>query len=64
MGQATPDVFEAMGVTVLRAERAEDVRGTVDAAIKMAFDSNRQVAVLISQKIIGTKDFRAEERVL
>ena len=53
-----------MGVTVLRAERAEDVRGTVDAAIKMAFDSNRQVAVLISQKIIGTKDFRAEERVL
>ena len=64
MGQATPDVFDAMDVTVLRAEHAEDVRETVNAAIKMAFDSNRQVAVLLSQKLIGTKDFRDNERVL
>jgi len=64
MGQATPDVFAAMGVTVLRAEHPVDVRETVNAAIKMAFDSNRQVAVLLAQKLIGTKDFRAEERVL
>ena len=64
MGQATPEVFNAMGVTVLRAEHPEEVRETVNAAIKMAFDSNRQVAVLLSQKLIGTKDFSAEERVL
>ena len=64
MGQATPDVFEAMGVTVLRADKPEEVRETVNAALKMAFDGNRQIAVLLSQKLIGTKDFRAEERVL
>lgn len=64
MGQATQEVFTAMGVIVIQEERPEDVRATVTAAIKMAFDSNQQVAVLLSQKLIGTKDFRAEERVL
>lgn len=64
MGQATPQVLEAMGVVVLRADAPEDVRETVQAAIRMAFDGNRQVAVLLSQKLIGTKDFRAKQRTL
>ena len=64
MGQATPAVFEAMGVLVLRADHPGEVRETVEAAIRLAYDSNRQVAVLLSQRLIGTKDFRAKERKL
>lgn len=64
MGQATPAVFEAMGVVVLRADHPEEVRDTVEAGIKMAYDAGHQVAVLLSQRLIGTKDFRAKERRL
>ena len=32
MGKATPDVFEAMGVTVYRANHSEEVRETITAA--------------------------------
>ena len=64
MGQATPDVFNAMGVTVYRADNADEVANTVKAAIRLAFDGNQQVAVLLSQRLIGTKDFRAAKRTL
>ena len=64
MGRATPDVFEAMGVTVYRANHSEEVRETITAAVRMAFDSNQQVAVLLSQKLIGTKNFRDKQRTL
>lgn len=64
MGQATPDVLNAMGVTVYRADNNDEVADTVKAAIRLAFDGNQQVAVLLSQRLIGTKDFRAAKRVL
>ncbi len=64
MGQATPDVFNAMGVTVYRADNADEVAETVTAAIRLAFDGNQQVAVLLAQRLIGTKDFRAARRTL
>ncbi len=57
MGQSTPRVLEASGVIVYRVDKADDVSTTVEAAIKLAFQSRCRVAVLLSQKLIGTKDF-------
>jgi sulfopyruvate decarboxylase alpha subunit len=57
MGQSTPRVLKASGVLVYRVDTAEDVVPTVEAALLLAFQSRRSAAVLLSQKLIGTKDF-------
>ena len=57
MGQAVRAVFEAMGVTVLEAETKEQVADCFAKAVKMAFDDGKMVAVLIAQKVIGSKTF-------
>jgi len=57
MGQATPSVLEAMGVVVHHVSATSEIGPTVEAAISLAFNSRQRVAVLISQKIIGTKKF-------
>ena len=62
MGQATPDVLEAMGVHVFRAERGEEVGETVDAAARLAFNTRRSAAVLLSQRLIGAKQFEEVHR--
>jgi sulfopyruvate decarboxylase TPP-binding subunit len=57
MGQSAPRVLEASGVIVYRADRLEEVVPTVEAALLLAFQSRRSVAVLLSQKLIGAKNF-------
>lgn len=57
MGQATPTVLQAMGVQVYSVERPDEVVATVDAAAKQAFEGETPVAVLLRQKLIGTKSF-------
>jgi sulfopyruvate decarboxylase alpha subunit len=57
MGQAVEPVLKAMGVVVLRAEQPADVVPTVSAAITMAYQCNQQVAVLLTQRLIGAKKF-------
>jgi sulfopyruvate decarboxylase TPP-binding subunit len=57
MGQAVEPVLKAMGVIVLRAEQPDDVITAVTAAITMAFQSGQQVAVLLTQRLIGAKKF-------
>lgn len=57
MGQSTQEALECAGVHVLRADTAQDVPETVQAALLLAFNSNRAVAVLISQRVIGIKQF-------
>lgn len=57
MGQATPAVLEAMGTLVRRADRPEDVAPTVDAALRLAFNTFRPAAALIGQRVIGAKTF-------
>jgi sulfopyruvate decarboxylase alpha subunit len=57
MGQSAPIVLEASGVIVYRANTLEEVVPTVEAALLLAFQSRRSVAVLLSQKLIGAKDF-------
>lgn len=57
MGQATPAVLEAMGTLVQRADRPEDVAPTVDATLRLAFNTYRPAAALVGQRVIGAKTF-------
>jgi sulfopyruvate decarboxylase alpha subunit len=57
MGQSVPSVLEASGVIVYRADTLAEVVPTVEAALLLAFQSRRSVAVLLSQKLIGAKNF-------
>ena len=57
MGNATQAVLEAMGTLVRRADHADDVAPTVDATIRMAFNTYRPTATLIGQRVLGAKTF-------
>jgi sulfopyruvate decarboxylase alpha subunit len=58
MAQATPAVLGAMGVIVQHVERAEEVGHTATACAKLAFDGGAAVAMLLDQRLIGTKGFK------
>lgn len=60
MGRGAQAALEAVGVVVLRADRAEDVAEAVRAGARMAFLSCRAVAVLIGQRVIGAKAMKKE----
>ena len=60
MGQATPAVLAAMGVVVKEANAPEAIAPAVDAAARLAFGSYQAVAVLISQAVIGIKNFQEQ----
>ena len=60
MGRATPGAMELMGITVHRASRADEVEDMVGAAIDAAFNAGEQVAVLLSQRLIGRKQWVAK----
>ena len=55
MSQATEPVLTAMGVKVYRADHADEVADTAQAAAELAFGGDFAVAVLLSQKLIGRK---------
>jgi len=55
MGSATPGAFELMGVTVLRIHSPEEAGEVVSAGASLAFNGDRQVAILISQRMLGKK---------
>jgi sulfopyruvate decarboxylase alpha subunit len=57
MGQATQPVLEASGITCLRAEREDEVMDTMNAACTMVYQSEAQIAVLLTQKLLGAKAF-------
>jgi sulfopyruvate decarboxylase alpha subunit len=54
MGQSTIPALEAAKVIVHYVDQAEKVPETVAAAAKLAFDANRAVAVVLSQRIAGS----------
>ena len=57
MGSKTQEHFELAGVKCFRCERAEDIPETVQAAIDQAFNGDCMTAVLLAQKLVGTKKF-------
>jgi len=58
MSLATTPALAAMGVAVQSVDNADEVGETVDAALRLAFNTCRAVAVLISQRVIGAKQFK------
>jgi sulfopyruvate decarboxylase alpha subunit len=58
MGQAVRPVLEAMGTVVQAPASAEDIVPTVNAALRLAYNSYASVAVLIPQRVIGIKSFQ------
>ena len=60
MGQAVRTTLEAMGTVVQRPASAEDIAPTVNAALRLAYNSYASVAVLIAQRIIGIKSFQEQ----
>lgn len=58
MAQAVEPVLAAVGVIVQKVDAADDIAETVAAAGKLAFNTNRVVAVTIAQRAIGTKAFK------
>src|ERR1700722_7295511 len=57
MGAAAPAILTAAGVHVRRADHPNDAAEIVAASAALAFDSAVPVAVLLSQRLIGAKDF-------
>ena len=58
MSQATMPALEAIGVVVHQVDRAAEVGDVVAAAARLAFNTCRMVAVLISQRVVGAKAFK------
>lgn len=57
MGRATKIVLEAMGVRVVRAEEPGQVVPAVREALEAAYGREEAVAVLLSQRLVGRKDW-------
>jgi sulfopyruvate decarboxylase TPP-binding subunit len=57
MGTITDDVLKLSGFLTYRIDSAEDVDDIVGAGCDMAFDGNLQVAILLSQRLIGRKQW-------
>ncbi|KAA0072656.1 phosphonopyruvate decarboxylase [Paraburkholderia sp. T12-10] len=55
MGKTTQEALELMGITVMRADRPEDVEEIVSAGFDAVFEGGEQVAVLLSQSLVGRK---------
>jgi sulfopyruvate decarboxylase alpha subunit len=57
MGSTTQGVFELAGIRVLRATEPAEVKDVVEAAASQAYNALTPTAVLLSQRLIGTKVF-------
>jgi sulfopyruvate decarboxylase alpha subunit len=55
MSRATKGVMEAMGITVYRVSKADEVEDVVSAALDSVFEAGDRVAILLSQSLIGRK---------
>jgi sulfopyruvate decarboxylase alpha subunit len=58
MGQAVRPVLEAMGTVVHAPASEAEIVPTVNAALRLAYNSYASVAVLIPQRVIGIKSFQ------
>jgi sulfopyruvate decarboxylase alpha subunit len=60
MGKASQGAMELMGISVHRASRADEVEDVVRAAVDAAFVGGEQVAVLLSQRLVGRKQWEVK----
>jgi sulfopyruvate decarboxylase alpha subunit len=57
MGTSTQGVFELSGIRVLRATEPDEVKDVMEAAASQAYNACTPTALLLSQRLIGTKVF-------
>ncbi len=57
MGQAVPAILREAQVKPFKVADAAEAAETVEAAARLAFEALVATAVLISQRIVGTKSF-------
>jgi sulfopyruvate decarboxylase alpha subunit len=57
MGSITAEALRLAGFLVYRVEQADDVDDIVGSGCDMAFDGDLQVAILLSQRMIGRKQW-------
>lgn len=57
MGEAVIPSLESIGVKCLKIYSQDDVKKTILAALTMTFKAERSIAVLLSQKLLGSKEF-------
>jgi sulfopyruvate decarboxylase alpha subunit len=55
MGRATGTSLHAMGVHCLRVDTPQDLLDTAESACTLAFEADQQIAILISQRMLGQK---------
>jgi sulfopyruvate decarboxylase alpha subunit len=55
MGRATEPALDAIGVRTVRVDTPAELLESVASAAVLAFESDQQVAVLMSQRMIGAK---------
>lgn len=56
-GRTVEHFFELAGFSTHFIEHPEQVAPTVDAGLRMAYQANARVAVIVSQRVTGTKEF-------
>ncbi len=59
MGKATARSLELMGVNTFHVERVEELAEVVEAGVDLAFNSDQSVAILISQRLLGKKNWNS-----
>lgn len=57
MGRAVEQTLAAVGVTTMRVDSADDLVDSVASAAHMAYESDQQIAVLMSQRFLGAKEW-------
>ena len=57
MGEAVIPSLESIGVKCLKIYSQDDVSKTIQSALTMTFKAERSIAVLLSQKLLGSKKF-------
>jgi sulfopyruvate decarboxylase TPP-binding subunit len=57
MGTSTQGMLELAGIRVLRATHPGEVREVMEAAASQAYNALTPTALLLSQRLIGTKVF-------
>jgi sulfopyruvate decarboxylase alpha subunit len=55
MGRATEPALAAIGVRTLRADTPADLVEAVGAAAELAYGADQQMAVMLSQRLLGAK---------
>jgi sulfopyruvate decarboxylase TPP-binding subunit len=57
MGRAAPAVMELMGISVRRVDHGDQVGAAIDAGLEDAFIADQQVAIVLSQGLLGRKQW-------